>query len=807
MLVLDYSLRILIAAAAVGLVLASLRVASGAARHAAWSAVAIAMLTMPVLTMIVPKVDVPVPSALALDPGTITAEYAGGMVAPANTAPLEPGPSIGVLPAASRPAAAPQPPRSRFSWKTAAVSVYIAGVCVFMLRLLVGWSLTRKLLRRAYPVPADGFRVVESRDTAAPLTIGVLSPTIVLPFGWRAWTADTLRAVLAHEQAHVVRRDPLVLLLARMNRAIFWFHPLAWWLVRAISTNAEHACDERAIRQVGEPLRYAEVLIDMASAVNARGSRVAWPAIGVDGSGSLAARIDRLLRGDVLTRMSRSRRVAMAMACGAALLLPIACRQQVAAVPPLRPDPEVSRLLEANKLRTRQFEAAVAMSTSEVSALDASLQQNPADIDSREKLLTYYRMSKSVAWNDKLSGMRRHALWFIEHAPDGNVGIPVVSQRYDPEGYEEAKRLWLEHTSRPDVSVHVISRAADFLSAYDKPLAEELLLRGRGMDPAAAAVRAKTEPGIAVPSWSSRLGSLYARAIVGNVDASTREGDPALAATPFAAEARRKLDASTDAQLLQSAARFLMTRPRDDAEHRALGRTYLERALQFDPDNVQVKASVARAAVNDRLMSIETALRNAGARDRLDEFSETTYTAVWGLPVEDRLFYLPHAAESAYLRAEYIDFTSRDKPEEEKQQAKARADAGWNRARRYAEDALSLAAANPDSPEYAEAIYRGNIALAVLELKEGNRQGSVEYMERAGNAPASEGLRHTQDPGLRFRLVEYLLREGERGSVAAFLEKSAALIEPGRERLRADAARIRDGVMPQAFQHSQADRE
>ena len=71
---LDVSLRIVAAAAAVGLVLVVLRVRSGAARHAAWSAVLVAMLLMPVLMAIVPKVEVPVPSALALDLGAIAGE-------------------------------------------------------------------------------------------------------------------------------------------------------------------------------------------------------------------------------------------------------------------------------------------------------------------------------------------------------------------------------------------------------------------------------------------------------------------------------------------------------------------------------------------------------------------------------------------------------------------------------------------------------------------------------------------------------------------------------------------------------------
>ena len=70
-LVADTSIRIVAAAAAVGLVLVILRVRSGAARHAAWSAVLLVMLTMPLLTTIVPTVDVPVPSTLALDLGPV----------------------------------------------------------------------------------------------------------------------------------------------------------------------------------------------------------------------------------------------------------------------------------------------------------------------------------------------------------------------------------------------------------------------------------------------------------------------------------------------------------------------------------------------------------------------------------------------------------------------------------------------------------------------------------------------------------------------------------------------------------------
>ncbi len=190
------------------------------------------------------------------------------------------------------------------------LALYLAGGLFFAVRLAGGWRLARRLVAGATPCRrrSIGSRVLESPAVATPLTTGVVSPSVLLPMTWREWPADKLAAVLAHENAHIVRRDALVAFLAQINRAIFWFHPLAWWLERTLAVTAEHACDEAAARQIGQPRRYAEVLLDMAEAVSVRGQRVSWQTIGVDGSGLLGARIDRILKGDALARMSGARR-------------------------------------------------------------------------------------------------------------------------------------------------------------------------------------------------------------------------------------------------------------------------------------------------------------------------------------------------------------------------------------------------------------------------------------------------------------------------------------------------------------------
>jgi hypothetical protein len=209
---------------------------------------------------------------------------------------------------------------------------------------------------------------------------------------------------------------------------------------------------------------------------------------------------------------------------------------------------------------------------------------------------------------------------------------------------------------------------------------------------------------------------------------------------------------------------------------------------------------------SDRRRAIHGRLQAAGGRDAFDNLSDTTYAAISALPAEDRLFYLPGAAEGAYMGAEYIDYTAREKPEAEQAQARKRAAQGFARARQYADDALALARSHQQAAQDNDVIYRAETVLGVLALKDGDRQAAVEHMRTAGAAPISDAGRSAQHFGLRGRLVEYLLRAGERASVAEYLEKSAERNLPERDRLLKDAAQIRAGVMPLSYQYAEARR-
>lgn len=789
-LVLDVSLRSAGAAAAVGLVLVGLRVRSGAARHAAWSAVLVTMLMMPALRAVVPRLDVPVPSSVATSFDVFAGEASPYQ---RRETPVTQGAVTQPSAVVNRPVvdARGRSGRGAIDGQTAILALYGVGALLLFIRIVVGWNLTRRLVAHAARVPRDNRApIFETPAIATPMTAGVVSPCVLLPIDWHAWPDDKLGAVLAHENAHIGRRDSFVALLARVNRAIFWFHPLAWWLERTIAMTAEHACDEAAARHVGQPRRYAEVLLDMAEAVRRRGHRVSWQTLGVDGSGLLRTRIDRLLKGDAMTRMSGVKRAAVAVGCSAMLVLAIACRQQVAAAP-LRADPGIQGQIDDMNARMERHRAAVAMSAEQAAALERSLEANPDNVEARESLIVWYDQSGKATWQQKLAGIRKHTLWRIAHLPASDLWIPTISKQYDPDGYAQAQKLWLEQTSRPDATANTLGRAAAFFTAHDKPLAEKLLIRAASMEPAGP--------------WTARLMDLYAQAIAGATDPRHRAVGEDEPQPEFAAEARRKIEETNDPNTLANAG-FALRHWAPGSEAFVLGRHLFERAVALDPQNVRARSGLADFQNAERWAAIQDRLRAAGAPDAFDDFSDTTAAAVSALSIADRLFYLPGAAESAYMRAENIDYTAREKPDPEQARTRRLAKDGFARARQYANEALALARTNEQAAQDNDAVYRAETVLGVLALKDGDRNAAVEHMHSAEAAPMPNPPSYASYFGLRSRLAEYLLRVGERASVAEYLEKSAERTPIDRDQLLKDAARVREGLMPVSYQYAEARR-
>jgi uncharacterized protein (TIGR03435 family) len=170
---------------------------------------------------------------------------------------------------------------------------YLAVAAILCCRLLAGLVRSRELRRRSVEalVTGDGIEVRESTELVSPVTVGIRRPIILLPWDWREWPPTTLNAVLAHESAHVRRRDPALQMLSLIHRSVHWFNPLSWFLHRRIVEVAEDASDDVAVAATGDAVVYADVLL--------RFLRHAGPpragSIAMATYGSAIRRIDRVL--------------------------------------------------------------------------------------------------------------------------------------------------------------------------------------------------------------------------------------------------------------------------------------------------------------------------------------------------------------------------------------------------------------------------------------------------------------------------------------------------------------------------------
>ena len=177
-------------------------------------------------------------------------------------------------------------------WRVFATAIYALVAGVLLLRLAIGIYLTWRMVRAAQPIvepwaAAAGADVRLSDAISGPVTFG---STILLPPQCIEWGLSKRQAVLAHEGAHVAHGDFYVLLLASLNRAVFWFSPFAWWQLLRLAELAEIISDARGLEACGDRLSYAEILLDLVQHV-----RRAPAALEMARACTIRARVERIL--------------------------------------------------------------------------------------------------------------------------------------------------------------------------------------------------------------------------------------------------------------------------------------------------------------------------------------------------------------------------------------------------------------------------------------------------------------------------------------------------------------------------------
>jgi TonB family protein len=143
-------------------------------------------------------------------------------------------------------------------------------------------------------------------DDAPVGTWGAWRPRIVVPAAATGWDDERIRAVLAHELAHVQRFDWPVQLAAEALCAALWFNPLAWLVARRLREEGERACDDVVLGTGLVDRDYATHLFDIARATRGPVLRAAMPMARPSSlEGRIAAMLNPTLDRRVPSRMFR----------------------------------------------------------------------------------------------------------------------------------------------------------------------------------------------------------------------------------------------------------------------------------------------------------------------------------------------------------------------------------------------------------------------------------------------------------------------------------------------------------------------
>ena len=253
----------------------------------------------------------------------------------------------------------------------AIAAVWLMGTVVVLGRFAWLWQRLMADARQAPPIvdgvvfdtlrsieQAEGMtrhtRIAGAAGRVEPGVIGAWKPVLVWPRHLAAGlTAAQIDTIVAHEVCHIVRRDNLLASVQIAVCALFWFHPVVWWIGARLVDERERACDERVLSRGRSAATYAESILKTCQLC------IASPVVNVAGvtGGDLKRRIMRIMGGERLRPLNAGRKVALLVAAFMLLLLPTAagvsgCRSEpetgtgtapaVAVAPPQNAD-EVNR--------------------------------------------------------------------------------------------------------------------------------------------------------------------------------------------------------------------------------------------------------------------------------------------------------------------------------------------------------------------------------------------------------------------------------------------------------------------------------
>lgn len=143
---------------------------------------------------------------------------------------------------------------------SAASIAWIIGIIAILLYGIISYAKVKKSVSTAVLLEDN---VWQSESIVSPFILGVFKPKIYIPFNM---DEETRNYVVAHENAHLRRRDHWIKPLGFLILAVYWFNPLVWIAYILLCRDIEAACDEKVIAQMDGNTRkeYASALLGCA---------------------------------------------------------------------------------------------------------------------------------------------------------------------------------------------------------------------------------------------------------------------------------------------------------------------------------------------------------------------------------------------------------------------------------------------------------------------------------------------------------------------------------------------------------------
>jgi multidrug efflux pump subunit AcrA (membrane-fusion protein) len=199
--------------------------------------------------------------------------------------------------------------------------IWACGFTGIALLRLRGWLSIRAALRASTPLDIScGVEVRSAPGLVEPGVVGLFRPILLLPSDIRQrLTPRQLEAVLAHEVCHIQRRDNLTAAIHMFVEALFWFHPLVWWIGARLMAERERASDEAVLQLGNAPHEYAEGILNICKSYVESPLRCVTGVSGAD----LKKRIRAILLGGVARDLNFAKKTTLAVAATIALAAPV----------------------------------------------------------------------------------------------------------------------------------------------------------------------------------------------------------------------------------------------------------------------------------------------------------------------------------------------------------------------------------------------------------------------------------------------------------------------------------------------------